>query len=168
MTRVIEGLFLVFMFLPQSASIIGTIYTINALGLTNNLMGIILSSLINLRIYFYLKDEFLNLSSEIFESLAIDGVGTFKLIRVIFGGIFREKVLFSFFLIFISNWNNFLVPINVISKELLFTLPVLIASLSDPLNYFIGETFLALLFQTIPLILLYIFLMRSIDSNYEL
>jgi ABC-type glycerol-3-phosphate transport system permease component len=156
------------MFLPISSHIVGSIFIINELNLGDNLFGIVIPFIINLRIYFYLKDELNEVSKEIFESLIVDGSNLFQIINLVFFGVLREKILFSSLLIFVSNWNNFIIPINLISNTFEFTIPILIASISDPLNYFIGETFVALLIQTAPVFLIYILLSKSIDSNYEL
>ena len=106
-------------------------------------------------------------SQEILESFTIDGASGLQIIQQVFFGIYKQKLIFSMFLLFVTSWNNFIIPLNVISNTELFTLPILIASLADPLNYFIGETFFALVFQTVPLIIAYVYFSKSIETHAE-
>jgi ABC-type glycerol-3-phosphate transport system permease component len=168
MSRWLDAWFVVFMFLPTTAHFIGSIYTISALQLRDQFFALVIPFLINLRVYFYLKEELKILSSEIIEAMVMDGASAFQVLHQVFLGIYKQKLLFSMFLLFVSSWNNFIIPLNLISQTTQFTLPILIASLADPLNYFIGETFVALFFQTMPLILAYMYFSRSVEVNaYE-
>jgi multiple sugar transport system permease protein len=163
----LDILFVVFLFLPTSSHFIGSIYVISAIDLRDTIFGLVIPFLINLRIYFYLKEEFKVLSQEVIDSMLMDGASAFNIIYEAFFGIYKEKVIFSMFLLFASSWNNFIIPLNIISNSYQFTLPILIASLADPLNYFLGETFVALFFQTLPLILGYIYFSRYMNIKAD-
>ena len=58
-------------------------------------------------------------------------------------------------LAFLASWNSFLVPVIIISKESLFTLPLGIRQLATQFRTDLGAQILGLTIATIPILILF-------------
>ncbi|TVP95692.1 MAG: hypothetical protein EA374_03360 [Acholeplasmatales bacterium] len=73
-----------------------------------------------------------------------------------------DKLFLAFFILYVTSWNNFIIPMITLTRKDRFTLPVMISSLADPLRYDVGATFLALLFSIIPVVVLFIIIRNRV------
>ncbi len=167
--RLLLMFFATSIFIPQSSILIGNLKTISYLGIYGSIVGIIIPFIINIRVYVYLYQLCFYVPNDLMEAGRIDGATEFKIMKDISIPVIKDKIIFSFFMLFVSSWNNFLIPMIMISKGKNYTLPVLISSLADPLSYNTGSTFLALSISILPLIILFVLLSKKIfeiDSKY--
>jgi multiple sugar transport system permease protein len=154
-------------FIPSSAILIGQLKTIYLLGMYGTMTGLILPFLINIRVFQYLKNASYYVPIDIIEAARIDGSNEWSIITNISIPLIKDKLLIAFFMLFVSSWNNFLIPVIMTSTKHRFTIPIMISSLSDPLRYEVGATFLALLISILPIVLLFIILQNGIIKIYD-
>lgn len=160
--RVLFVIFTVSIFIPQAGILVGSLKAISYLGLYGTLLGLIIPFIVNIRIFVYLYQICSYIPNEIMEAARIDGSSEFNLLMNISIPSVQDKLIFSFFMLLSSSWNNFLIPMIMTTKSENYTLPVLISSLADPLSYNIGSTFLVLSISIFPLIIMFLFLSKKI------
>ena len=68
---------------------------------------------------------------------------------------------------FVSSWNNYFTPALVISSKEKKTIPILIAQLrsADYQKFDMGQVYMMVFLAIVPLIIVYLFLSRSIISG---
>ena len=148
--------FIVLSLIPQPSYLVGQLDVINKLGMYSTFIGLVLPTIINLRVLIYMKEYFAYLPDQLIEAGREEGASEWTIMWRIVVPNMKDKLGMAAFLIFVSSWNNFLIPMIITSDSKLFNLPTLISSLADPLRYNIGAVFMALLFSIIPVMLIFL------------
>ena len=165
--NIIIGLLLSLMIIPESSYLIGQLLIINKFNLYSTVSGLIIPFVVNIRIFFYLKIICEYILDELLDAARIDGSNEIQLMTRISVPLIWDKLLLSYFLLFIVSWNNFLIPMIITNDGDLFTLPILISSLADDMRYDIGAVFMALFISLIPIIILYLIFQNRIFPKKE-
>jgi len=147
--------FMTSVFIPQAGLLVGQLKTMVFLGVYGTIVGLIVPFIVNIRVYIYLFQVCNYIPNDLIESGRIDGASEFKIMLLIGIPCIIDKLLFSFFILFVGSWNNFLIPMIMVTKGRNYTIPILISSLSDPLSYNTGSTFLALLLSIVPITIIF-------------
>lgn len=163
--NILFGIFIASIIIPQISTLVGNLKLISAIGLYGTIFGLILPFTINIRVFYYLMNMFHYIPNEIIDSARIDGASDLQIVNKISIPMTLDKIALSFFMLFVSSWNNFLIPMIMMNSRRRFTIPVMLSSLSDPLSYNTGSTLLALLIAIIPPLLLYIGLSNIIYNK---
>ncbi len=144
--------------IPQIAMLVGSLKLISKMNIYGTTIGLIIPFVINIRVFYYLLNIYNYVPNEIIDSAKIDGANDFQLLTYISLPIIKDKVLLSFFMLFVASWNNYLIPMIMMNSRKQFTFPVMLSSLADPLSYNTGSTFLALFIAILPIIVIFVFL----------
>lgn len=106
------------MMIPGCVMLIPNFIIINALGLYDNLLALILPFIMSIYNIFLLRQQFLALEKEIEEAAFIDGAGSFRVFFEICLPIVKPTLIVLGITTFMWNYNNFLWPlITQISPE---------------------------------------------------
>lgn len=165
--RILFVIFVASVFLPQISILIGQLKVMSALGIYGSLIGLILPFVINVRTFVYLYNACFYIPMDLIEAARMDGSNEFNVIFMISLPLIKDKVILSFFMLFIASWNNFLIPMISINTNQYFTMPIMISSLSDPLSYNNGAIFLALAIYMIPIIILFVLMSKNVFENND-
>jgi ABC-type glycerol-3-phosphate transport system permease component len=148
-------LILILLSVPQYATLTGQLLVINRMGLYSSFLGLVVPFIINIRVFLLLNSHFDTLPKEIFDAARVDGASELEVMKSIGIPLIMDKLIIAAFLLFIASWNNFLIPMLITFDIKTFTLPVFISGIADPLRYDTGKVFIALLIQTLPIILIF-------------
>lgn len=103
--------------------------------------------------------------TELIESARIDGAGEFRIFFTIVLRLLAPAMVTIFLFIFVATWNNFLLPLLMISSP---ELKPVTLGLYGMMSYFSpdkGAVMLGALLGVIPLVLLFLFLQRYWQSG---
>ncbi|MDR1287018.1 MAG: carbohydrate ABC transporter permease [Treponema sp.] len=103
--------------------------------------------------------------NEVIESARIDGCNEYSIFFRISLPFMRSAVVTLALLSFLWSWNALLVPLVVLNKEALFTLPLGIKSLSSGFRNDYGAQILGLSVGTIPILVFFSFFSKNLISG---
>ncbi len=157
---------------PTTALAIPLYLMFSKIGLTNSPLAIILPSLVSpFGIYLMRIYAEASVPSELIEAARIDGAGEFHIFRKIafrlLGPGFVTVLLFTF----VATWNNYFLPLVMLSEPKWYPLTVGLAQWNDQANASGGSTsafnlvITGALISIIPLIIAFIFLQRYWQSG---
>ena len=153
------------MMIPPQVSAVGFIQLVNKFHLTDNYLPLILPSIAAPVVFFYMKQYLESvLPMEMVEAARVDGSGEFRTFNTIVLPIMKPALAVQMIFSFVSSWNNYFIPALLLSKKELQTVPIMIATLRsvDYKKFNMGEVYMMVLLAILPVLVVYIFLSRSI------
>lgn len=118
------GLFVAALLVPVEAIIIAQFLLVRSAGLTDNLLGVALPTLVAPLNVLLMRNAFAGIPDELEEAAVIDGAGVWQRFRRIcmpqVKGVMTVVAIFAF----VGSWNDFLWPLIVLSSEQNYTLTV--------------------------------------------
>lgn len=160
--KIIAVLMLSLIVVPEHSYLIGQLLVINKLNLYSTLAGLVIPFIVNVRIFYYIREAITFIPDHLIEAARVDGASDFKIMVKISLPLILDKLVLSFFILFIAAWNNFLIPMIITNKSELFTLPILISSLADDMRYDLGAVFMALFIAIVPILVIYSLIQKKV------
>jgi cellobiose transport system permease protein len=99
--------------------------------------------------------------NELLESARVDGSSDFRTFVQIVFPIIKPAVITIFLLLFLNSWNSYLVPLVVLNRESLYTIPLYVNMLDAVHRTDYAAKILALAMSTLPIMVIF-----SIGSKY--
>ena len=166
MTVTGKVLFLLFslgLAIPGQVNIIPIFTLFTKLGLNNSLFGLILVNIaLTLPIsVFIISAFFKDLPKEMFEVASIDGANHWRVYRSIAMPLARPAIGATSIFLFVICWNDLLYPLMLINELDKKTLPLTLIDYRGEFATSYSMLFTAILFASIPMVLMYIFAQRS-------
>lgn len=150
------------MLIPFPAIMVPVFIIARALGLVDNLAGLIIPGLITASTVFFMRQYMQGLPDELLESARVDGAGEWTTYWRIVFPLTWPVVISMALLTFVGSWNNFLWPLVVIQSSDNMTIPL-------AMNAFKGQYFnnnvvmLAMsVLATVPVLILFLIGRRRI------
>lgn len=153
------------MMIPPQVSAVGFIQLMYKLKLTNNYIPLILPSIAAPVVFFYMKQYLESvLPLEMVEAARIDGSGEFRIFNQIVLPIMKPAIAVQMIFSFVSSWNNYFIPALLLDKAEMKTVPIMIAQLrsADYSKFDMGKVYMFILLAILPVLIVYIFLSKSI------
>jgi trehalose/maltose transport system permease protein len=154
---------------PQVAVLSGMFELIRALGLYNNLLGLILSYMIlTLPFTVWVLTTFMReLPKELEEAAMVDGASPWQIMTRVFLPLVGPALVTTGLLAFIAAWNEFLFALTFTLTNDMRTVPVAIALISGASSFELpwGNIMAASVIVTVPLIVLVLIFQRKIVSG---
>lgn len=149
--------FMIGMMIPVHCVLIPLFTRFSKVGLTNNLVGIIIPYLtFSLPITIYImKGFFESLPNELFESACIDGCSVYKMFTTIGVPLSKTGLFVTGLMTFVANWNELLLAMVFISDDTKKTLPVSLSKFVGPYNTNYSQMFAAIVIAIIPTVVVY-------------
>lgn len=145
------------MMIPTSSTLVPVFATIRKLGLMDTRWAVIL-----LGVYYpigllLLRSFMMTIPKSYDEAAYIDGANRFQIFFKIILPMSRPTITVATVLCFVSNWNNFLLPLIFLNDKVKFPLPLGIQFLKDTRS--VDQTIMlaAVILGILPLVLIYIF-----------
>jgi ABC-type glycerol-3-phosphate transport system permease component len=163
--EVLFYLVLATLMVPFQITMIPIYVTIAKLGLINNYWGVILPGAASAFGIFLIRQFMQSIPDELLDAARIDGsseIGIFlRIVVPLSGPALAVLAIFTF----LARWNDYLLPLLVMNRQAMFTLPIGITN-------FIGEyraewslVMAAALFSIVPPVLLFLFVQRYFVSG---
>lgn len=162
---------LVIMMVPAQVSALGFYRMMFDLGLTNNLLPLIIPSIAAPATFFFMKQYMdSSLPLEIVEAARIDGCNEFRTFNSIVMPIMKPAMAVQGIFTFVANWNNYFIPSLIIDKKELKTLPIMVATLrsADFLKFDMGQVYMMIFIAIIPVVIVYLALSKFIIRGIAL
>ena len=149
--------------LPIEALIIPLFYELKVFGLTDKLLGLIfVEGTVGIPFSIFILTEFFRgIPRSLEEAAIIDGANRWKLLFYIVIPLSKAAISAVVVLQFILIWNDFTLPLIIISKSELYTVPLAIQVFTGKYFFDYPRLFAALAVSSIPIIIIYARLQRQ-------
>jgi len=164
------GFILGIMMIPTQVFSIGFYQFMYRIGMTNNLLALILPSIAAPGTVFFMRQYMLpSLSMDIVASARIDGAGEFytfnKIVLPIMKPAMATQAIFSF----VTSWNRLFEPMILLTRKENYTMPIMVSLLKgDIYKTEYGTVYLALTMSVLPLLVVYFALSKYIIAGVAL
>jgi N,N'-diacetylchitobiose transport system permease protein len=141
--------------------------SLESVGLTNSFWGLGLAyiSVVLPFSIWLLRGFFLALPPEIEEAAAIDGAGTFRILRSILLPLVMPGLIATSVFAFITSWNDYIVAFVMMKDQSKYTLPVWLISFSTATRIDYGGLIAASVLFTIPVVIFFILVQRNLVAG---
>lgn len=112
------------MMIPAQVLIIPIFLVVSKMGLINSYLGLIIPFLFNPFGVFLMRQHFMDFPKEIEEAACIDGLGVYSTFFKLALPLSKNALMTQALLIFIWNWNSFMLPSILVNSPEKFTLPL--------------------------------------------
>jgi multiple sugar transport system permease protein len=159
------GFIMAIMVIPNQVGAVGFVQIIYKLKLTNNYLPLVLPAVAAPIVFFYMKQYMESvLPLEIVEAARVDGSGEFHTFNRIVLPMLKPALAVQLIFAFVTSWNNYFVPSLILTKAEYKTVPIMIAQLrsADYSKFDMGKVYMFILLAILPVLVVYIFLSKSI------
>jgi raffinose/stachyose/melibiose transport system permease protein len=163
-SELIFGILLLGLVIPTEAQVVPLYYDLRSVGLTNTIWGVVLPQTAAGIAFgtFWMRSFFASVPREITEAALVDGARTRSVLWTVLLPTARPAVQTLALLVFLSSFNDFLLPLIMLQGEGLQTVPLTVASYQGPhLTDQTGVAAVALL-ACIPVVLVFLALQRRL------
>lgn len=153
------------MVIPPQVSAVGFVQLCMRYHLTNNYLPLILPGIAAPVVFFYMKQYMESvLPMELVEAARVDGFSEFATFNRVVLPIMKPAMAVQLIFTFVSSWNNYFIPSLLLDKAHLKTVPIMIAQLrsADYSKFDMGKVYMFILLAILPVMIVYIFLSKSI------
>ena len=153
------------MVIPNQVSAVGFYQMCVKLGWTNNYLPLILPGIAAPIVFFYMKQYMESvLPMEIVDAARVDGSGEFRTFNTIILPMLKPAIAVQLIFNFVQSWNNYFMPALLLDKAEMKTVPLMIAQLrsADYSKFDMGKVYMFILLAILPVVVVYIFLSKSI------
>ena len=153
------------MVIPNQVSAVGFYQMCVKLGWTNNYLPLILPGIAAPIVFFYMKQYMESvLPMEIVDAARVDGSGEFRTFNTIILPMLKPALAVQLIFTFVESWNNYFMPALLLDKAEMKTVPLMIAQLrsADYSKFDMGKVYMFILLAILPVVVVYIFLCKSI------
>ncbi len=145
---------------PIQVTLIPTFLILKNFGWLNSYQGMIVPSMVNGTFIFMMRQFFVNFPKELEEAAALDGLSTFEIFLHIVLPLAKPALAAQAVFIFMSSWNNFLLPVVILFDPEMFTLPLGLNSFKGQYISYWNYIMAASMVFTLPAIFIYAFFNR--------
>lgn len=165
--NLIRGIFAMGLLIPGAALILPLYISIRAIGLYNNVWGLILvyTAFGTPTSVFIMSSYFLTIPKEMEESAYIDGAGFFKTFSIIILPLARPAFATAGIMQFLLCWNEFQFAFTLTTGHEARTLPVALYYFKSAFATDYGAMFAAIIMVSLPSIIVYTLLQKQVVSG---
>lgn len=154
--KILFGFLLALLIIPGETMLIPQFTIVNALGLVNNRLAVIIPGMASIFNIYLFRNFFIAVPEEIVESARMDGANIIQTFFRIMLPMSKPAVATVGVLSFISSWNDYIWPLMVLTDSSKFSMQVAITTINTTQPVYINQVMAVLTISTIPLILVYI------------
>ena len=164
------GFILSVMMIPAVVTSIGTYQFMYRIGLSNNLLALIIPSISAPAAVFFMKQFMVaSFPLEILDSARVDGSPEFRTFNQIALPIMKPAMATQGIFSFVNTWNNLFLPSILLTRKNLYTLPIMVSQLKgDIYKVEYGSVYLGLTLTVLPLFVIYFALSKYIIAGVAL
>ena len=155
------GLFLLSMMIPFAAQMIPLFKMINAVGLMDTKVAVILPTIALPFLIFFFRQNFVSFPTQTIEAARIDGAGEFQIFFRIVLPPMKSTLAAGAIYAFMKQWNNYLWPLIVSQSNESKTLVLMLSSLSSAYYVDYGQLMLGIVLSTLPILILFLAMQRQ-------
>lgn len=158
------------MMIPTQVISIGFYQFMYRIGMTNNLLALILPAIAAPMTVFFMRQYMLpSLNLDIVASARIDGAGEFRTFNSIVLPIMKPAMATQAIFTYVTTWNALFLPMVLLTKKENYTMPIMVSLLKgDIYRTEYGAVYLALALSVLPLFIVYFVLSKYIIAGVAL
>jgi len=158
------------MMIPTQVISIGFYQFMYRVGMTNNLLALILPAIAAPMTVFFMRQYMLpSLNLDIVASARIDGAGEFRTFNSIVLPIMKPAMATQAIFTYVTSWNSLFLPMVLLTKKENYTMPIMVSLLKgDIYKTEYGAVYLALALSVLPLFIVYFALSKYIIAGVAL
>lgn len=161
-TNLIFGIFLLGTLIPGETMTVSQFSVISALGLYNNIWGVILPSVTTTTGIFLYRQFYLTMPLSFMEAARIDGASEWRIFwRIMFPLGSSVTVILTIFS-FMWRWNDYILPLLVLSDQKKYTIQIAIKNYIGHMGVDWNSILSASIISIVPILILFIFLQKYI------
>ena len=153
------------MVIPSRVSAVGFYQMCVKLGWTNSYIPLVVPGIAAPVVFFYMKQYMESvLPMEIIDAARVDGSGEFYTFNRIILPMLKPALAVQLIFSFVQSWNNYFMPALILDKAEMKTVPLMIAQLrsADYSKFDMGKVYMFILLAILPVVVVYVFLSKSI------
>ncbi len=158
--RIIFGMILAVLMIPGQITLIPTFLILKSLGWLNTYQGLIVPSMVNATFIFMMRQFFVNFPKELEEAAALDGLNRWQTFWKVVMPLAKPALAAQAIFIFMGSWNNFFMPLIVVSSQDMFTLPLGLNTFKGQYISYWNYIMAASMVFTLPALAIYAFFNR--------
>ena len=153
-------LLLAVLMVPAQVTLIPTFLILKSLGWLNTYQGLIVPNIVNATFIFMMRQFFVNFPKDLEEAAALDGLGYLETFFRIVLPLAKPALAAQAIFIFLGSWNNFLMPLVILSDPEMFTLPLGLNAFKGQYISYWNYIMAASMIFTLPALAIYAFFNR--------
>lgn len=153
-------LILASLMVPGQITLLPKFLILKSMGWLNTYQGLIIPAAINATFIFMMRQFFINFPKELEEAAALDGLGRFATFFQIVLPLAKPALAAQAIFVFMGSWNEFLMPLVVMSDPEMFTLPLGLNAFKGEYISYWNYIMAASMVFTLPALAIYIFFNR--------
>ncbi len=146
--------------IPGQITLLPKFLILKSLGWLNTYPGLIVPGVINATFIFMMRQFFINFPKELEEAAALDGLGRFETFFRVVLPLAKPALAAQTIFVFMGSWNEFLLPLVVMSDPEMFTLPLGLNSFKGQYISYWNYIMAASMVFTLPALAIYAFFNR--------
>ena len=162
---------LLVMLVPSQVSALGFLREMQALGLRDSFLPLILPAVASPTVVFFMKQYMASaVPLELVSAARIDGANEFYAFNRVIIPIMKPAFAVQGIFAFVASWNNYFMPSLLLDSKMKKTLPILIAQLrsADFLKYDLGQVYMLITIAILPTVIVYLLLSKNIVGGIAL
>ena len=153
-------LILAVLMVPGQVTLIPSFLILKYLGWLNSYQGLIVPGAVNATFIFMMRQFFINFPKELEEAAALDGLNRWETFLQIVLPLAKPALAAQTIFIFMGAWNNFLMPLLILSDQEMFTLPLGLNTFKGQYISYWNYIMAASMVFTLPALAIYAFFNR--------
>lgn len=153
-------LILAALMIPGQVTLLPKFLILKSFGWLNTYQGLIVPAMINATFIFMMRQFFIHFPKELEEAAAIDGLGRFETFFRIALPLAKPALAAQAIFVFMGAWNEFLMPLVVMSDPEMFTLPLGLNAFKGQYVSYWNYIMAASMIFTLPALAIYAFFNR--------
>jgi multiple sugar transport system permease protein len=158
--RLFFVLILAVLMVPGQITLIPSYLILKNLGWLNSYQGLVIPNVVNATFIFMMRQFFINFPKELEEAAALDGLSRWEVFLSIVLPLAKPALAAQAIFIFMGAWNNFLMPLIVLSDPEMFTLPLGLNTFKGQYISYWNYIMAASMVLTLPALAIYAFFNR--------
>jgi len=151
------------MMVPTQLGLIGFYQEMSKIGLVDNYLALILPTIASAGSVFFIKGYTDGAVSEsLIEAARIDGCNEFSIFHKIGLPLIMPSIATMSIFIFIATWNNYLLPLVMISTQEKYTMPILIVVAKGVYKTDFGAIYTGIAISVVPIMIAFVFMSKRI------
>ena len=163
--QLIFGLILAVLMIPGQVTLLPTYLVLKSLGWLNTYQGLIVPNVANATFIFMMRQFFISFPKELEEAAALDGLSRWDMFLQIVLPLAKPALAAQAIFIFMGAWNNFLMPLMILSDPEMFTLPLGLNTFKGQFISYWNYIMAASMVFTLPALAIYAFFNRYFISG---
>ncbi len=153
--------------IPMTTIFVPLFMVCKALGLTNNMWGMIVPALFNAYGIFLFKQFYDDFPKELEEAAEVEGCSKARVFFTIALPLSKPMIIPLTIAFFLGTWNNYLWPLIINKKEQYYTIQVVLANMVSGYNTPWNELIAAAALAAIPVFLLFLLLQGQLQDGIK-